>query len=226
VYKFKESLIAVIGLVSLVAIATVITPHLIYGSSGPTPFAAPSQTQNVNVVNTPTVNAQQSANWNVGIDAAHNIVTVDDSNPISVREMNIPAWQPYQVAANISLNAAEATKTVFVDVPVGKIFVIEFASVVGCVPSGQTLQIAQVLTSGPGQVAGDPPGAFAASYEVPITARGTDAFACGDKFAGSQPTPLYVRPGLGQLRFFVQRSASANSALITMTVSGHLVDTP
>jgi hypothetical protein len=218
-YKFKESLIALIGLVSLVAIATVI------GSGGPTAAAPSSQTQNVNVVNTPTTNAQQTGNWNVGIDAAHNKVTVDDSNPIAVREMNIPAWQPYQVAANISLNAAEATKTVFVDVPAGKIFVIEFASVLGCVPSGQTLQIAEVLTYGPGQVAGDPPGGFAASYELPIAGRGTDAFSCGDRFAGSQQTTLYVNPGPGQLRFFVQRSASAGSATITMTVSGHLVDT-
>ena len=225
-YKFKKSLIGLIGLIALLAIANVITPHLSYGSSGPSAAAPSAQTQNVSVVNTPTVNAQQSGTWNVGIDGAHNTVTVNDSNPVSVREKNIPAWQPYQVAANINLNDAEATKTVFVDIPAGKIFVIEFASVIGCVPAGQTLQIAEVVTSGPGQIVGDVPGVFAASYQIPITGRGTDPFACGDRFVGSEQTTLYVKPGPGQLRFFVQRSASTSSAGITMTVSGHLVDTP
>jgi len=233
-YKFKKSLIAVIGLVALVTIATVTTPHLSYGSSGPTAAAPSSQTQNVNVVNTPTVNAQQSGIWNVGIsgtpmvgiDNAHNTVTVDDSSPISVREMNTPAFQPYQVAATLNLNAAEFSKTVFIDIPAGKIFVIEFASVEACVPVGQTLQFAEVLVSGPGQILGLPPTEFTASYQVPISSKGTDPFACGDRFAGSQPMTLYVKPGPNQLRFFVQRNASTNSALIVMTVSGHLVDTP
>ncbi len=56
-YKFKNSLIALIGLVSLITVVTVMTPHIGYGSSG-TAAPAPS-TQNVNVVNTPTVKSQQ-----------------------------------------------------------------------------------------------------------------------------------------------------------------------
>src|SRR5260370_37319893 len=51
---------ALIGVVTLIVVTTVLMPHMGYGSSGTGSNAPTSQTQNVNVVNTPAGNAQQS----------------------------------------------------------------------------------------------------------------------------------------------------------------------
>ncbi|HEV8140342.1 MAG TPA: hypothetical protein VGP81_11265, partial [Pyrinomonadaceae bacterium] len=66
-YRFKRSLVALMGVLTLVVIVTVSMPHIGRGASGTSNNAPTSQTQNVNVVNTPSVSAQQSGVWNVGI---------------------------------------------------------------------------------------------------------------------------------------------------------------
>lgn len=65
-YRFKKSLVALMGVLTLVVIVTVSMPHIGRGASGAN--APTTQTQNVNVVNTPTVSAQQNGTWNVGIN--------------------------------------------------------------------------------------------------------------------------------------------------------------
>lgn len=119
-YRFKNGLIALIGLISLVAISTVLEARV--GTAAPAP-----STQNVKVVNgitepvpttiNGTVQAAQSGTWNVGIsgtptvslssgasvnvantpsvsiDASGNIVKIDGSSPVSVQTVN----QPFQV---------------------------------------------------------------------------------------------------------------------------------
>jgi hypothetical protein len=65
-HKLKNSLIALGGLAALAVTMTLVMPLIGLGSSAPS--APTSQTQNVNVVNTPTVSAQQSGTWNVGIN--------------------------------------------------------------------------------------------------------------------------------------------------------------
>src|SRR5262249_3830823 len=113
-YEFKRSMTALIGVLILVGIATIARPHTGRGASGTT-AAASTQTQNVNVVNTPTVNAQQSGVWNVGIngtppvavsnfpattnvaiDSSANTVKIDTANPLPVRDVDNPARQPFQ----------------------------------------------------------------------------------------------------------------------------------
>jgi hypothetical protein len=123
-YRFKKSLIALIGVLTLVVIVNVSMPHIGRGASGAN--APASQTQNVNVVNTPSVNAQQSGTWNVGIsgtpvvgldagnntvkfDAVNNTVKVDPTNPLSIRDVDNPARQPFR-------------KSVFVSFPDGATF--------------------------------------------------------------------------------------------------------
>ena len=64
-YKFMNSLGGLIGLLIVVGIATSFLPQNGRGASGASSAAPTAQTQNVNVVNTPTVNAQQSGTWNV-----------------------------------------------------------------------------------------------------------------------------------------------------------------
>src|SRR6476659_4463476 len=66
--KFKNSLIALAGLTALALITSLLIPLVGLGSNAPGGNAPTSQTQNVNVVNTPSVAAQQSGTWNVGIN--------------------------------------------------------------------------------------------------------------------------------------------------------------
>src|SRR5215510_10186376 len=110
-YEFKRSLTALTGVVILVGIATITRPLTGRGASGTGSSAPTSQTQNVNVVNTPTVNAQQSGTWNVGIngtpvvglDAGNNTVKIDSSIPASVRDVDNPARQPFQAFVAVVL---------------------------------------------------------------------------------------------------------------------------
>ena len=82
-YRFKKSLIALIGVLTLTGIVTVALPHIGRGASGTN--APTSQTQNVNVVNTPSVSAQQSGTWNVGINGTPSVNVVSMPNsPIPI----------------------------------------------------------------------------------------------------------------------------------------------
>ena len=120
-YRFKNSLIALIGLLALMTIVTVVMPHTLYGSSGIGSNAPNAQTQNVNVVNTPTVNAQQSGTWNVSIngtpvvgldaanntvkfDAVNNTVKIDPAAPVPMRDVDNPARHPFAAACTIANN--------------------------------------------------------------------------------------------------------------------------
>ena len=67
-YKFKNSLIAFAGLAALAVVTPLLMPLIGLGSNATGLNAPTSQTQNVNVVNTPTVSAQQNGTWNVGIN--------------------------------------------------------------------------------------------------------------------------------------------------------------
>ena len=171
-YRFKKSLIALTGVLTLVAIVTVAVPHIGRGASGTGSNAPTSQTQNVNVVNTPSVNAQQSGTWNVGItgtpvvgldagnntvkfDAVNNTVKVDPTNPLSIRDVDNPARQPFRKSVFVSFpdGATFAAINPGINPPAGKRLVIEAVSASGNIPSGQkfactlniTDEFAQVL---------------------------------------------------------------------------------
>ena len=140
-YRFKNSLFGLLGVLTLIAIATVALPHIGRGASGGG-SAPTSQPQNVNVVNTPTVSAQQSGSWNVGIngtpavtvanfpattnvgiDPAANTVRVDTTSPLPVRDVDNPARHPFAASCTINNNGGfPCTMTM---VPPGKRLVIE-----------------------------------------------------------------------------------------------------
>jgi len=140
-YRFKNSLFGLLGVLTLIAIATVALPHIGRGASGGGSAPA-SQPQNVNVVNTPTVSAQQSGSWNVGIngtpavtvanfpattnvgiDPAANTVRVDTTSPLPVRDVDNPARYPFAASCTINNNGGfPCTMTM---VPPGKRLVIE-----------------------------------------------------------------------------------------------------
>ena len=133
--RFRNSIITAIGFVALIAVGTITSPRKGYG-------APAAQTQNVNVLNTPTVNAQQSGLWTVGIsgtpavgldasnntvrfDADNNTVKVDSAAPVSVREADNPARQP--VAGSCVINNNQGFPCTVANVPPGKRLVIEMA---------------------------------------------------------------------------------------------------
>jgi hypothetical protein len=235
-YRFKKSLIALTGVLTLVAIVTVAVPHIGRGASGTGSNAPTSQTQNVNVVNTPSVNAQQSGTWNVGIngtpvvgldagnntvkfDAVNNTVKVDPANPLSVRDVDNPARQPYGNFRIINLNDGDGGNTTFFsEVPAGKRLVIEQISLDGYVPTGQIWQRA---------VIGVDRGNSTLTFDIEVKPRGPDPFSNGarDQFASSQQVRLYADAG-STPSFFVQRSNSAGTARMQMTISGYFVDVP
>lgn len=136
-YEFKRSLTALTGVVILVGIATITRPLTGRGASGTGSSAPTSQTQNVNVVNTPTVNAQQSGTWNVGIngtpvvglDAGNNTVKVDTSNPLPVRDVENPANHPFAFLRTTHWNDFNFHPVLSIQVPANQRLVIEQVSV-------------------------------------------------------------------------------------------------
>ena len=133
--RFRNSIITVIGLVALITVGAITNPRNGYG-------APAAQTQNVNVVNTPTVTAQQGGPWTVGIsgtpvvgldasnntvrfDAGNNTVKVDSAAPVSVRDADNPARQP--LAGSCVINNNQGFPCTVANVPPGKRLVIEMA---------------------------------------------------------------------------------------------------
>ena len=90
--RFRNSILTGISLVVLFAVGTMTNPRNGYSSPGLSPAAPSAQTQNVNVVNTPGVIAQQAGVWNVGIsgtpvvglDTSNNTVKIDGSSTVKV----------------------------------------------------------------------------------------------------------------------------------------------
>ncbi|HEV8140338.1 MAG TPA: hypothetical protein VGP81_11245 [Pyrinomonadaceae bacterium] len=145
-YRFKKSLIALTGVLTLVAIVTVAVPHIGRGASGTN--APTTQTQNVKVVNTagePVPGIVQPAAgtvWNVGvvgtpnvavsnfpatttvgIDGSANTVKIDTTDPLPVRDVDNPGRHP--IAASCTINNNQGFPCFVTTVPPGKRLVIE-----------------------------------------------------------------------------------------------------
>src|SRR5690348_3575206 len=145
-YKFRNGLAGLLGLLTLVVITTVTLPHIGRGALANTNNGPASQTQNVNVVNTPAVNALQSGTWNVGIngtpninvanmptvgiDSAANTVKLDMTNALPVRNSEEPARTAFQ--AKSLADFADGVNDTLADittVPAGKRLVIQHVSI-------------------------------------------------------------------------------------------------
>jgi hypothetical protein len=220
------------GVLTLVVIVTVSVPHIGRGASGAN--APTSQTQNVNVVNTPSVNAQQSGTWNVGvngtvavsnfpattsvaIDSSTNTVKIDTSNPLSVRDIDNPTRQPFRKSVFVSLADGSTFNAINPGItpPAGKRLVIETTSVSGNVPSGQKFACSLNLTD-----------EFAQpifNLDLPLSLSGT--FGPVDTFQGTTSTRIYVDPS-DNVTFYAFRTAGAGAAGMRVNFSGYFVDVP
>jgi hypothetical protein len=232
-HRFKKSLIALIGVLTLVGIVTVTVPHIGRGASGTGSNAPTTQTQNVNVVNTPNVNAQQSGTWNVGIngtpvvgldagnntvkfDAVNNTVKIDSATPILIRDVDNPARQPFQTSMSLTMNDGFGNngRSFEFDVPAGKRAVVEYFSAFFQLPTGQKLTRLIVTTNYYGGVFHD----FGTTY--------TGTSAGFDTFVTSQQTRLYADAVGGRIFVNAYRTDSIGTASGSVSISGYLVDVP
>ena len=108
--KLKNSLIGLVGLAVLAGGIIAITTATGQGQGG-------TLGKDVNVVNTPTVLAQQSGTWDVGITGTPNI-----------RDLDEPARQPYQRTGGLDFAAGQDITTTEFTVPANKRLVIEYVS--------------------------------------------------------------------------------------------------
>lgn len=247
-YKFKHSLMALIGVVTLIAMTTVLLPHIGYGSSGTGSSAPTNQTQNVKVVNpstepvpiqgsatvSGTVQAAQSGTWNVGIngtpvvglDASNNTVKFDAVN----NTVKIDTANPLPVRDVDNPVRQPFHRSVFASLPDGTTFL---ASDPGLTPpAGKRLVIEQISIG-----ANLPAGQRAAcslvvrndfaevlfDHALPMSLQGT--FGPIDSFQASLPTRVYLDPS-DSVAFDVFRTAATGSAGVRVSFSGYFVDVP
>ena len=195
-YKFKKALITLIGMVSLVTIATITLPHLSYGFSGPTASAPTSQTQNVNVVNTPTVK-------------------IDNSIPLVMRDVDNPVRQSFEASSDVLIQAGQHDGSLsIVTVPAGKTLVVEYISLSTGL-TNQRLVSASIQWRLGEQQGGGP-------HFVTLTDQGADFFG-QEVFVASQSTRLYFREG-SNVVLRVERNTTAGPASVFMSLSGYLVN--
>ena len=231
-YKVKNSLIALVGLMALLGVIAVITPRTgvgqnvkapqdvrVVGTTVTQPVSASSPlpvTGDVNIGNTPTVNAQQSGSWNVGINGMPTVKVDNTANPLFVRDVDNPASQPFQAATSFGIAAQQIRGGgVLTTVPLGKRLVIEHVSVRARVQPNQKLAEAEILIA----VANNNNGGHPIDYYFALNDQGDNLFMA------NQQVRLYADPGT-EVQVAATRNASDGSGFVYFSISGYFVDVP
>lgn len=207
----KQYLLAMVGLVMVTGAVTLLTQAVTTGQTPGDTLGDTSATNtsllvasDVNVVNTPLVDANQIGTWNVG-------VTNNATNPVPMRDLNNPARQPFQHVDVISIPDDEAEGLATFTVPKGHLLVIE-SIFLHAFPIQSGTQHAQILVSA---LAGDftgtvgfhmPPGESVNSILGNMTAGGT--------------TLLFSD---GTVSVDIVREETTESETYVVTLSGYLV---
>ena len=218
--KFKNLFIAFAGMTALIALLSLAVPTGTMGQSG----RDAKSPADVNVVNTPMVNARQDGPWNVGIEGTPTVALAADAsvrlsngsnNPVPVRDID-NLQQPFQKTVIApSIPSGSAITDVTFSVPDGKRLVLEFASINGGVPSGQTLT-AFLQTH-----VGDE---FNAIFPIVMTPVGS--FGTLNVFHASQPIKLYADRGTMVRCAAIRSGTTDNASAVVFTLAGYLVDVP
>lgn len=96
----------------------------------------------VNVGNSPTVQAQQSGSWTVGIAGTANVnVANTQSAPVYVRDIDRPTAQPFQQNVELSAQFDNRVALGTITVPPGKLMVIEQVSGLVHRPDGEFVEL-------------------------------------------------------------------------------------
>jgi len=236
-HEFKRSLTALIGILILVGIVTFALPRNARSANATSSSAPTTQTQNVNVVNTPTVTAQQSGPWNVGIngtptvavsnfptttsvgiDGSANTVKVDTTNPLPVQDVDNPARHPFaflSVREGADLNQLP-TALFSVHVPDHQRLVIEQVSVLGFVKHSdfQALRV---------EVEAQANGNFSAYHVAGVK---MPASLVLDQSIASSQLRLYADPGTDVSIIVFRNDSSGLDDKVEVDLSGYLIDLP
>jgi hypothetical protein len=195
-YKLKNSLFALVGLLALVGAISVLTPRSGFGqkaSTQPTPIPPPV---NVNVVNTP-----------LPVTGTISVGNLGDS-PLPVRDVDNPARQPVSATANCSESTGTNCEATIYSVPAGKRLVIEYVSFQARVPFGQVAYMS--ITGGPYFPFSQPAVSFPGANVV--------------RFA--EQVRLYSEPGTTLVVQGERTGSGLSSTNFSFFISGYLVDVP
>jgi hypothetical protein len=159
--------------------------------------AQAKQIQDVNVINTPSINISNKVD-----------------NPLPVGDVQNPAFQPFEVKRSIFLGEGEAV--IAATMPpagnAGQRAVIEHVTVDARVPLGQNIVVRLGQT---GEI----------EHSLVLTSQGV--WGTTQRYTASQPIRLYsVGGGDGLISAIIERSGSSSGASVIVTISGHLVDLP
>ncbi|MFN2511325.1 MAG: hypothetical protein ABR568_07755 [Pyrinomonadaceae bacterium] len=225
-YKFKNSLIALISMFALIGIISAVTPLATQGQgnsgNGPppkdvnvvntpsvvvanTPNVSVTNTPNVNVANTPNVNIANTPNVNVvgaiALDSDNSAVRVSNptSDPVLTRDVDRGVRELIQRNCTVSVLAGVTSgERVVYEVPAGKRLVIEFTG------------INQFLNS--------------PDLAISTTVNGETVFH--KLSGGSQMVRLYADPGT-QVKTFASTGVPQQlDQAAVCSISGYLEDVP
>ena len=227
-YKFKDSLIAMAGLLSLVGVIALLTPHIAASQGSVTGVAtakASPTPADVNVVNTPSVNVSNTAANPVQVTGSVIVsnsptVRIDTTNPLPVRDVDNPARQPFVFFVDSPLNHWFSTAPNIIlefSVPSGKRLVIEQLSIEADLTPSASQKMRGVVRSSVG-------GLF---HDYAFT--GTDSGQDGnfEDFIASAQMRSYADSGT-TVQIFVTRNDTSGGSLdkAEINLSGYLINMP
>jgi hypothetical protein len=222
--KFKNYLFAAIGLAllaSVVALSSVQNGHgFAAGQSDKNVLIVNTPTQaipvaiqgttnvtgNVNIENSPTVNAHQNGEWNVGFRGTPTVqVGNAPGNPVLTRDIDRPTAQPFQQNIFFNFGGGSPLPTEFISVPDGKVFVIEYISLIAQTTSPEDkLQFSFVALNG-----------TEALYGIPAVRDDSNIYV------SSQSVRIYAT---GRIMPRIRHIVGGSASSVEMTFSGYLVD--
>ena len=243
--KLINSFSAFVVLALIVAVTTLLIPHIGLGSSTVGTNAPTTQTQNVNVVNTPAVTAQQSGTWNVGISGTPTVglatgtsVSVDGTLKIDSQNNTIKIDGANNM---VKIDGTSPIPVRDVDNPARQPFQtnLQFFLQDGsfgdqqsfAVPANKRLVIEYISAD-----SGVPVGQLARigvytslnnlfTLHYVVTNRLGTVGNGDDEFVAGQPTTIYADPGT-QVFVGFTKNAGQGFANCSITLSGHLVNLP
>ncbi len=105
-------------------------------------------TPGVNIVNDPTVQAQQSGPWSVDVNGVVGVGNTE-TTPLYVRDVDRPTARPFLKEVTLTIPAANAGENVDIGIAVGELVVIEQVSAIGTLPSSQFVEVFGIATRVP-----------------------------------------------------------------------------
>ena len=157
-------------------------------------------TPSVNVASLPTVNAAQSGVW-----------MVDVNGVALMRDVDNPARQPFRGNFGLGMVDSQASHQQDFTVPVGKRLVVEFASGMCQLPTGQKCRF--VVTDS------------LSGVNIELVSNAQGSFAGADVFVAAQTLRHYVEPE-ANLIVYVSRDPATGTGAARMDVIGYYVDVP